>query len=170
MIPPEILLPKAEASKIEDGITKAEKIDVTNELYGWKEAGNKINEIIARQTGAKPFIFTHRHYIASQLSFYIPGHPRVDPLSDRIDAYDFWQRDLSALDGKDGVFVTNDYFYVDPSKVYPFESWEKPVTVDIYRSGKKVRVFWITVGRKFRLKDLPAEYTSEAAGKKLTRT
>ena len=42
IINPEMLLPKEEAMQIEDGITKAEKIDITNELYGWKEAGTKI--------------------------------------------------------------------------------------------------------------------------------
>ena len=178
-IDPAWLLPKEEASRIEDGITKAEKIDLTNELYGWKEAGARINEIIGAQAGGKPFIFTHRHYIASQLSFYVPassppageagaGKPRIFALSDRLDAYDFWQRDLSMLDGKDGVFVTTDYFYVDPSKVFPFKSWEKPVTLEIYRSGKKVRIFWITVGRQFDLKALPREYTSDLSGPKQT--
>ena len=120
IIPPELLLPKQEAVKLEDGITKAEKIDLTNELYGWRQAGEKIVELQNQHGEPKPFIFTHRHYISSQLSFYIPGMPRVYTLSDRIDAYDFWQRDLGALDGRDGVFVTNDYFYMDPSKVFPF--------------------------------------------------
>jgi undecaprenyl-diphosphatase len=153
-----ILLPKEEAARIEDGVTRAEKIDLTNELYGWKEAGEQIKKEVSRKDLAAPFIFTHRHYIASQLSFYIPGRPRVYTLSDRVDAYDFWQRDLSALEGKDGVFVTNDYFYVDPSTVYPFKKWEKPVEVDIFRKGRKVRAFWITVGRNFDLKALPPEY------------
>ena len=168
VIPPEIFLPKDEALRLEDGITKAEKIDLTNELYGWREAGEKISEIMNGQAGPKPFVFTHRHYIASQLSFYIPGKPRVYSLSEKVDAYDFWQRDLSQLDGKDGIFVTSDYFYMDPAKVFPFASWEKPVEVDIYRAGRKIRIFWITVGRKFDLKKLPPEYTSGAAGPKLT--
>jgi len=168
IIPPEILLSKTDAVKIEDGITHAEKIDATNELYGWKEVGTKIAEILQQHGAPAPFVFTHRHYIASQLSFYIPGKPRIYNLSERLDAYDFWQRDLCELDGKDGVFVTNDYFYIDPSKVFPFESWEKPETVEIYRNGKKVRIFWITVGRKFKLTSLPPEYSALCAGPKLT--
>ena len=168
VIDPAWLIPAKEAARIEDGIVHAEKIDPTNELFGWKEAGAKVKELASANAGGTPFIFTHRHYIASQLSFYIPGRPRVYALSDRIDAYDFWQRDLCPLDGKDGIFVTNDYFYVDPSKIYPFKRWEQPVELDIYRSGKKVRIFWITIGRQFDLKALDSRYTSCLAGQELT--
>jgi len=166
LIPPEIFLTKAEAVRIEDGVTRAEKVDITNELYGWPEAGREIAAMLARAPEPKPFVFTHRHYIASQLSFYIPGHPTVYCLSDRVDAYDFWQRDLRALNGRDGIFVTNDYFYFEPQRVYPFSAWEKPDVLDIYRAGRKIRVFWITRGREFDLKALPPEYASSRIGMK----
>jgi membrane-associated phospholipid phosphatase len=168
VLPAEWFLPKAEATRLEDGITRAEKVDITNELYGWPEVGTWINEILAAAPEPKPFIFTHRHYIASQLSFYIPGHPRVYCLSDRVDAYDFWQRDLSALDGRDGIFVTNDYFYVQPQKIFPFDSWYRTEQVDIHRAGRKIRIFWITEGRKFELKRLDPKFTSAAIGPKRT--
>ena len=168
VIPPESFIPKAEASKLEDGITKAEKIDITNELYGWKEAGRKIQDILDRSPFPKPFVFTHRHYIASQLGFYIPSHPIVYCLSDRIDAYDFWQRDLSSLDKRDGIFVTNDYFFTDPRTVFPFKSWNKTEQLEILRGNRKVRLFYLTYGKKFNLKKLPSEYSSQLAGPKLS--
>ncbi len=167
VLPPEIFLPRSEAQRLEDGITRAEKIDLTNELYGWEDAGKAVADIIERSPEPKPFVFTHRHYIASQLSFYIPGHPRVYCLSDRLDAYDLWQRDLSSLKGRDGIFVTNDYFYLDPESVFPFSQWEPARTVEIFRKGRKVRIFWISEGRGFDPERLPREYTSAMLGPRL---
>ena len=168
IIPPEPFLPNAEASKLEDGITKAEKIDITNELYGWKEVGNKIQDILNNSPSPKPFIFTQRHYIASQLGFYIPSHPKVYCLSDRVDAYDFWQRDLSSLDKRDGFFVTNDYFFIDPRAIFPFQSWNKTEKIEIFRGERKVRVFYLTLGKEFSLERLPEQYTSALAGPKIS--
>ncbi|MFC1501231.1 glycosyltransferase family 39 protein [Elusimicrobiota bacterium] len=163
IICPEILLPKNEAMRLEDGITRAEKIDITNELYGWHKVGNKINEILSESDPSKTFIFTHRHYIASQLSFYVPNNPRIYCFSDRIDAFDFWQKDINNLEGKDGIFVTNDYFYTDPAKLFvsSFGSWDEPVPVEIYRNNKKIRIFWITKGKSFKPNMLSKNFTSE---------
>jgi membrane-associated phospholipid phosphatase len=167
LLPPELFLPAAEAQRLEDGITRAEKVDVTNELYGWREAGREIAAILERSPDQKPFIFTHRHYVASQLSFYTPSHPRIYCLSDRIDAYDLWQRDLQPLDGRGGIFVTNDYFYVEPETIFPFQSWQKHDPLPVFRNGRKIRLFWLTEGRKFDLKALPPDYTDAALGKRL---
>jgi undecaprenyl-diphosphatase len=168
LLPPEFFLPKAEATRIEDGISRAEKVDITNELYGWPEVGRKIAAILQQSPEPKPFIFTHRHYIASQLSFYIPGHPPVYCLSERVDAYDFWQRDLRQLNGRDGIFVTNDYFYVEPQKIYPFASWDAVDRTEIFRAGRKIRIFWMTRGKRFDLAALPVEYTSLQVGPRLS--
>ncbi|MBN1824301.1 MAG: glycosyltransferase family 39 protein [Endomicrobiales bacterium] len=168
VLPPEAFLPKDEARRIEDGITRAEKIDVTNELYGWHEVGNKLDGLLAAPGEKRPFIFTHRHYISSQLSFYTPKHPRIYTLSDRADAYDFWQRDLSDLDGRDALFVTNDYFYAEPQQLFPCKKWEKLEPIEIYRNGRKVRIFWIWRGTSFSLNDLPPECTSNLVGHKTT--
>jgi undecaprenyl-diphosphatase len=161
-INPAWFMSKADARKIEDGISRAEKIDVTNELYGWKEVGKKVAEMM--QSTPQPFIFSHRHYVSSQLAFYIPSHPRIYTLSERIDAYDLWQRDISSLDGRDALFVTNDYFYLDPKTVFPFDSFDKPVTMEICRNEKKCRIFWITRCHHFNLANLPKEYTAAALG------
>ncbi|MEI8218601.1 MAG: glycosyltransferase family 39 protein, partial [Elusimicrobiota bacterium] len=159
---PEWFMSKTDASKIEDGVTKAEKVDVTNELYGWKEVGEKLTEMMTETPNA--FIFSHRHYVSSQVAFAVPSHPFVYTLSDRIDAYDLWQRDISALDGRDALFVTNDYFYIDPQTVFPFASFDKPVTLKICRRGKVCRIFWITRCRQFALAKLPTQYTATALG------
>lgn len=157
-------MPSIEARKVEDGVTRAEKVDVTNELYGWEKVGAKIAEM--SKESPQPFIFSHRHYVSSQLAFYTPLHPRIYTLSERIDAYDLWQRDLSQLNGRDGLFVTNDYFYLDPRTVFPFAGFDAPVVIDIYRNGTLVRKFWITRCRRFDLSKLPASYTTSMLGER----
>ncbi|MBN1622076.1 MAG: glycosyltransferase family 39 protein [Endomicrobiales bacterium] len=213
VLSPEMFMPQNEANKIEDGIKKAEKVDVTNELYGWDTVGKIIRlslDVIARECNDRSnlslndkiasllsvarndkmeshdtsipgytcpdrigasgvaFIFTFRHYLASQLSFYVPGNPKIYCLSERIDAYDFWQRELSALDGKDAIFVSNSRFYLDPTKFYPFESWEKLEPVEVFRKGRKIRIFYLWRGRNFNLKKLDANYTSDILAPKVT--
>jgi 4-amino-4-deoxy-L-arabinose transferase-like glycosyltransferase/membrane-associated phospholipid phosphatase len=156
----EWFMPKSEAFRVEDGIIRAEKLDVTNDLFGWDQVGKEIAKVLDNAPEPKPFVFTHRHYIASALSFYIPGHPRVFCLSDRIDAYDFWQDDLSVLNGRDGIFVTNDYFYTDPGQMYPFETWRPFETIEIDRGGRKARLFWLTYMTRFDLSRLGREFDS----------
>ena len=168
VVPVGKFLPAEERAKIEDGITKEEKADITNEIYGWPVAGKKIAEYIAGAPEPKPFIFTHRHYIASQLTFYVPGHPRIYCLSERVDAYDFWQRNISELDGRDALFVTDNRFFTDPMAIYPFKDWKKTETLDIYRNGKKVRVFFLTPASKFDFAALDNSYRANLAGEKVS--
>jgi undecaprenyl-diphosphatase len=168
LLPIQKFLPPQEAAKIQDGVPRPEVVDVTNELYGWSEVGKKVQEMVQVEPGNIPFVFGHRHYIASQLSFYVPGHPRIYCISERIDAYDFWQRDLAALDGKDGIFVVDNRFYTEPQKIYPFASWDKPVVVDVHRNGALIRRFWLLRGRNFNFKALPSEYTDKGVGALLT--
>lgn len=186
LIPPELLMPRGEASRIEEGIAKAEKADVTNELYGWDRVGKEIQKIIRLVNTEKikdkisseiddldakyflskkvrpPFIFTHRHYLSSQLQFYVPGDKLIYCFSERIDAYDFWQRDIGHLEGRDAIFVSNSRFYADPTKIYPFESWKAYKPIEIFRRGRKIRKFWLWYGKNFQPFDMPKAYTTDA--------
>ncbi|MFA6614104.1 MAG: glycosyltransferase family 39 protein [Endomicrobiia bacterium] len=169
IIPIEKFLPTEEANKVEYGISKSEIIDVTNDLYGWKELSNKINEICQTYPVAnQPFIFTHKSYLASQIFFYIPNN-RVYCFSDKIDAYDLWQRDISNLSNKDGLFITSNFFdFKNPQEVYPFEKFEEPIEIPIYRNNKIVKKFWITICKKFIPQNLQSQYTADILGEKKT--
>ncbi|MCB4790988.1 MAG: glycosyltransferase family 39 protein [Elusimicrobia bacterium] len=171
ILPPEMFLTKKEAMKIEDGITKAEKVDITNDTYGWDLAGERINEILRQAQDERksvPFIFTHRHYLASQLKFYVPQNPRIYCFSGRIDAYGFWQRDISELKDKDGIFVCNSNFYQDPTVLFPFKSWQKLEPVEIFRKGRKIRIFWLWYGKGFMPEKMEMTYTSAILPPQLT--
>ncbi len=169
IIPIEPFLPQKEAQKVDFGIKKAEIVDVSNDLFGWKELALKINEICdSYSDNQKPFLFTHKSYLASQIYFYTPDK-RVYCLSDKIDAYDLWQRDLSSLKNKDGLFITSNVFdFSNPEKVYPFGEFEESVEVPVYRNGSLVKKFWITKCKIFNPQNLPEKYTANVIGQKKT--
>ncbi|MEA5001199.1 MAG: glycosyltransferase family 39 protein [Endomicrobiaceae bacterium] len=169
IVPIEKFLPAAESTKEEYGIPKAEIVDITNDLYGWKELSDKINDTLKSYPADKqPFIFTHKSYLASQIFFYIPDK-RVYCLSDKIDAYDLWQRDISNLANKDALFITSNFFdFKNPEQVYPFDNFEKPVEIPVYRNNRIVKKFWITVCKNFNPAKLKPEYTAELLGNKKT--
>ena len=165
----EPFLPQKEAEKVEYGIPKAEIIDVSNDLFGWKELSSEINKVYdSCPENNKPFLFTHKSYLASQIYFYTPDK-RVYCLSNKIDAYDLWQRDISNLKNKDGLFITSNIFDFDnPEKVFSFSEFEQPIEVPIYRNGKLVKKFWITKCKNFNPNLLPEKYTANIIGAKKT--
>ncbi len=166
-IPIEPFLPQKEAQKVEYGIPKAEIVDVSNDLFGWKELASEINKVYdAYPDNKKPFLFTHKSYLASQIYFYTPDK-RVYCFSGKIDAYDLWQRDISDLKNKDGLFITSNMFdFKNPEKVYPFSEFEQPIEVPVYRNNKLVKKFWITKCKKFNPAMLPEKYTANIIGQK----
>ena len=151
------------------GIPQSEIIDITNDLRGWKELSEKINELYSSYPqNDKPFVFTHKSYLASQIYFYIPNI-RVYCLSDKIDAYDLWQRDLSNLNGKDGLFVTSNMFtFKNYANIYPFEEFEEKIEIPVYKNGKVIKKFWIVICKNFSSEKLPEQYTSNIIGDKKT--
>ncbi|MFC1501230.1 glycosyltransferase family 39 protein [Elusimicrobiota bacterium] len=161
VVPSEAFLSKEEAKTVENGVEIGQKIDTTNNFYGWKEVGAKVSEIIEKSPDPKPFVFAHYYEIAGRLQFYIKNNPRVYLLRQGIDEYDVWQRDLSSLQGRNGIFVCSAFRYTDPTKLFPFESWETPQKVEVYRGKDKVRAFWIYVGNNFHLEKLGNEFTAD---------
>lgn len=169
IVPIEPFLPQKEAQKVEFGIPKAEIVDISNDLFGWPELAAKINEIYDTYPAErKPFIFTHKSYLASQIYFYVPDK-RVYCLSGKIDAYDLWQRDLNYLKNKDALFIASNMFdFAHPENVYPFAEFQESIEVPIYRNNKITKKFWITKCKDFFPDNLPEQYTANIIGAKRT--
>jgi hypothetical protein len=163
IVPMGKFMPKDKIEQIEHGIPESERIDVTNEVYGWKEVGNEIRRIVnTYPKKEKPFIFTHKSYLASELAACIP-ELRVFCISDKVNAHDFWQRDLKKLKNKNGLFICNDYFFSDPQNRYgteAFSSYKEIEEFPVYRNGKKIKNFFFTFCRSFNPYKLPQEYTN----------
>ena len=122
------------------------KIDVTNELYGWKDVGERVEEIRREMVGESGtntvFIFSYRYQLVSQSAFYLPGRPEVYCLNNWLDAYDFFQRPEELL-GKDGIFVCDNRFDRKPEEFCLFDSIQKEKDLAIFRAGQEVRRFFI---------------------------
>jgi undecaprenyl-diphosphatase len=161
IIPIEKFLPKEQIEKVSHGISEIERIDVTNEVYGWKEIGNEIRKIIrSYPSKEKPFIFTHKSYLASELAAYVP-ELKVFCISDKINAYNIWQGNLSYLKNKNGLFICNDYFFSNPEERYGnkvFKSYIGIETFPIYRDNRKIKNFFFTLCKSFNPPQLPPEY------------
>ncbi|MDR1474323.1 MAG: glycosyltransferase family 39 protein [Endomicrobium sp.] len=168
VVPVEKFIPKDKIEQIEHGIPESERIDVTNEVYGWKEVGNEIRKIVnSYSKEERPFIFTYKSYLASELAACIP-ELRVFCISDKIDAYDFWQRDLEKLKNKNALYICNDYFFSDPKIRYRdvFSSYADVETFPVYRNGKKIKNFFFTYCKSFNPSKLPDSYTTIAIKQK----
>jgi 4-amino-4-deoxy-L-arabinose transferase-like glycosyltransferase len=162
IIPIEKFMPKDKLEKIEHGISESERIDLTNEVYGWKEVGNEIRKIVnSYPIQERPFIFTHKSYLASQLCACVP-ELRVFCISDKVNAHDFWQKDIKKLRDKNGLFICNDYFFSDPKNRYGTEvflSYKGIEEFPVYRNGKKIKNFFFTFCKSFNPYKLPPLYT-----------
>jgi membrane-associated phospholipid phosphatase len=169
IIPIEKFMPKDKLEKIEHGIPESERIDLTNEVYGWKEVGNKIRRIVnSYSKEERPFMFTYKSYLASELSACVP-QLRVFCISDKINAYDFWQKDLKKLKNKNGLYICNDYFFSEPKKRYGtdvFLSYTEIEEFPIYRNGKKIKNFYFIFCKSFNPSKLPQSYATVNLGTK----
>ncbi|AKL97778.1 glycosyltransferase family 39 protein [Endomicrobium proavitum] len=169
IIPLAKFMPKAEAQRIEHGIMRSETVDISNDLAGWEDFGRELRKIVdAYPAKERPFILTHKGYLASQIAFAVP-ELRVFCFSDRIDAYDIWQRDLKPLKNKNALFISNNYFYFDPANYgAAFAFYSKPETITIYKNGRKIKNFFVTKCSNFQPDKLDARYTADIIGKKTT--
>jgi len=118
------------------------KIDPATDLVGWQEVAGVIEEELERIPDPDNcFVFTRWALHSSQLAFYI--YPRtVYCINDTVDAYDFWY-DNRNLNGKTGIFVTDDRFGFKPERYYNFAN-VVPLEDVVITRGRRIQ-------RKFHL-------------------
>ncbi len=121
------------------------KTDVfLKKAYGWKRLGEHIGTFYnGLQKNGETFVFTDRHNIAAELSFYLPGKPQVFKIHG-LKRYSYFGN-LSHLLRKDGLYVFEEgrgnLNLVQPSFDSMIElplvsiRWEEQVI-------RKFRVFW----------------------------
>jgi undecaprenyl-diphosphatase len=67
--------------------------DISSRLRGWREIGNEISKIKSdMETEGHVLIFSDKYQVASELAFYVEGHPRTFCINDgrRMNQYDLW--------------------------------------------------------------------------------
>jgi len=122
------------------------KQDITNDLYGWKEVSNGLDEI-EKGLGKPFFLLTDRYQIGAQLAFATRRNvytfrPR------RKSQFDFWQ-DIEELKGKDAVYVTHSRYFKEPTEIYRFQKTELLREVVLVRGGREMRKFYLYYCQNF---------------------
>jgi len=119
------------------------KYDITNDLYGWAEAGAMVEAIRSRAPRPeKTFIFAHRPFTASQLALYLEPGTVPATLNNRADQYLLWF-DAEAHRGWDALFVDHDRYWQGFDRYLPlFERGEpEPVDFEVQRGGHPAHQF-----------------------------
>ena len=99
--------------------------DMTKRLVGWKELGRRITEIKEDLKTDKVFIFSHSYHIASELAFYVKGHPQTYciNLGRRMNQFDLWSGiEQFEKKGYYGIYVSD-----KPADKRVIEGFEKLV-------------------------------------------
>ena len=121
------------------------KTDVfLNKAYGWKHLGEHVGTFYKGfQKKSKTFVFSDRHNIAAELSFYLPGKPQVFKIHG-LKRYSYFGS-LAHLIGQDGIYIFEEGRGNLPLVRPHFETLDELPLAEIKWEGKtirKFRVFW----------------------------
>ncbi|MFQ5586337.1 MAG: glycosyltransferase family 39 protein, partial [Thermodesulfobacteriota bacterium] len=114
-------------------------------LQGWKEAGERVGAVYEETSRrGRTFILSDRYQIASELAFYVPGHPRIYNinLGRRMNQYDVWEGFYS-LKGWNVVYVEWQPGPLNVTVQKLFDSCEAEPPFNIVRQGNVIRRFYI---------------------------
>ena len=116
--------------------------DITTDFHGWDMVGREVGEIYKNLNKDEWFLFSSRYQVASQLYFYLPEENYVYSLNNKIEQYDFWQKE-EGLKDKNGLFVTHSFYRVLPGEKYNFSDIELVKKINVIRAGEIYRTFYI---------------------------
>ncbi len=87
------------------GIDLPPRIDPSNRLYGWRELGDAVSQVLADMP-AGTFVSSKGYGKCAQLAFYVQGRPQIYamPVERRHHQYDFWNDAIETI-GRDAVFA-----------------------------------------------------------------
>ncbi len=127
------------------------KKDPTKRLVGWKKLGDEVSSIVEKLD--KPYvIFSNTYQIASELAFYVKGHPQTFciNLGRRMNQFDLWQS-INDFRGKDiyGIYVT--YSSSLPKEVKEaFQKYLQKRVFNVVYRGEVVYKIYIYTLRGFK--------------------
>lgn len=145
-----------------DDITRYGKKDVTLDMYGWREAGEKFAEFFMEESKAgqkEEFIISHRWFPAANIDYYIagPNHIKVLGLGDLESIHKYaWINNYRGgfSKGMNSYYITHSRDFKDP-QIYYGDNFEKITALDtlpIKRGNKTAQYFFI-----YRLENLKNE-------------
>jgi 4-amino-4-deoxy-L-arabinose transferase-like glycosyltransferase len=137
------------------------QLDPSARLRGWAELGRAVGMTVEQMPDPRrTFLVSGRYQIASELAFYVPGHPPAYNfnLGRRLNQYDFWGGPDSRL-GWDAVYVEEGANRLDVRVRAAFARVDGPILLEIRRGERVIRVFSLYRGYGFRGAPMPAGRT-----------
>ncbi len=139
------------------------KLDPSSRLRGWHQLGSAVDPAYRLLAVTGPvFVFSDSYQIASELAFYIHGHPKAYciNLGRRMDQYDLWpgmneeaerirREGGAATVPINGIFVALGDIAMPPAVAQAFDGFEKKV-VKVYDRGSELRVYSIFICYNFK--------------------
>lgn len=120
----------------------------THQLFGWKEAGQRVAELAEENPGFIPA--ANRYQYASEMRFYSGLEVRCLPIDGRVSQYDLWQID-EPLAGRNYLFI--DHRKNMKSVVRDaFQRIEFVEKIPFERNGQELEKHFIKVYRAWGLK------------------
>ncbi len=128
------------------------KNDVSNELFGWPEAGAealKLQTRIEKDSGQRPFFAGHRYEMTAQT--WKSVEQRTYMLSKTRSHYTVTttESEIQALMGHDAILIMNDKYSVDPKEYAKFDSCVSH-EFKFYRLDELSRIFTIYHCKNFQ--------------------
>lgn len=122
-------------------------------VRGWKQTGEAVNrqwQAMRPALGTPPFLAARRYQIASELAFYVPGHPEIYLVTEQSpiqNQYAFWNRP-ETVRGRDALLVCEDAWELDEIRRY-FSRLDPLPPLVIKNHGRVVREYQLAWGRRF---------------------
>ncbi len=133
------------------------RLDPTRRLRGWKDLGRRAGDVYLEMRKTRPtFIFSDSYQVASELMFYVPGHPKAYSiaLGRRMNQFDLWGGTAEVI-GWDAVFVTADSDEPPIEVIRSFNRIERrPVNGDAVHAEGRVAHPW-SIFRCYGFKGFP---------------
>ncbi|MFN7954726.1 MAG: glycosyltransferase family 39 protein [bacterium] len=124
------------------------RLDPTARLRGWRGFGLHVGRVLEawRAEGAAPLVFVNQYAKASELAFYVPGHPRVYSvrLDRRYEQYDLWN-DLATVPAGAAALYVGGSGGIHPGVAFAFEDCRE---LPAYRDPSDNQ--WLGTQRLFR--------------------
>lgn len=127
------------------------KLDPSSRLRGWNDLGRQIQEYHEEmQKRGNVFIFSDSYQTASELAFYVKGHPATYcvNLGRRMNQYDLWPG-FHNLIHYNGIFVTIGDVELHPRIGDAFQSCERRV-VKVHDKERILREFTVFLCYDFK--------------------
>ena len=123
----------------------------TNRLKGWQELGKEVTTLLATLDRTKTFLISDKRQIASELAFYVEGHPTVYTLNltgYTKSQYDLWEGYTHKV-GFNALYITKLGRRPPKKFIKTFDKVAETKQVKIYSSEQFVRGYSVYLCERF---------------------